>query len=60
MTNGAMSAAVPARTPPRARVNWTPAELAKWLALFEKCGQSVSELCRENDLPPATLSLWRS
>jgi len=30
------------------------------LALFEKSGQSVSEFCRLNDLPPATLSLWRS
>ncbi len=28
--------------------------------MYEKSGQSVSEFCRANDLPPATLSLWRS
>ena len=27
--------------------------------MFEKSGQTVSEFCRVNDLPPATLSLWR-
>jgi transposase-like protein len=59
MTNAAMSVAVPAATKPRTRVNWTPAERSEWLALFEKSGQSVSEFCRANDLPPATLSLWR-
>jgi transposase-like protein len=45
---------------PRTRVNWTPAERSEWLALFGKSGQSVSEFCRTNDLPPATLSLWCS
>lgn len=45
---------------PRRRVNWTAAERAEWLAMLEKSGQSVSEFCRTNDLPPATLSLWRS
>jgi transposase-like protein len=45
---------------PRTRVNWTAAERAEWLAMFEKSGQSVSEFCRTNDLPPATLSLWRN
>ena len=59
MTNAAMSVAAPVATKPRTRVNWTPAERAEWLALFEKSGQSVSEFCRANDLPPATLSLWR-
>lgn len=46
-------------TKPRTRVNWTPAERAEWLALFEKSGQSVTEFCRSNGLPSATLSLWR-
>jgi transposase-like protein len=41
-------------------VNWTAAERAEWLALFEKSGQGVSEFCRTNDLRPATLSLWCS
>jgi hypothetical protein len=59
MKNAAMSAAVPAATKPRTRVNWTPAERSEWLALFDKSGQSVSEFCRANDLPPATSSLWR-
>ena len=59
MTNAAMSVAVPAATKPGTRVNWSPAERSEWLALFEKSGQSVSEFCRANDLPPATLSLWR-
>jgi hypothetical protein len=60
MTNAAMNPVAPAPTKPRTRVNWTPAERAEWLALFEKSGQGVSEFCRLNDLPPATLSLWRS
>jgi len=59
MTNAAMSLAAPAATRARTRVNWTPAERAEWLALFEKSGQSMSEFCRANDLPSATLSLWR-
>jgi len=50
----------PAARKPRTRVNWTPAERSKWLALFEKSGRSVSEFCRANDLPPPTLSLWGS
>jgi transposase-like protein len=55
-----MSAASPlTSTKPRTRVNWTPAERVEWLALFERSGQSVSEFCRANDLPSATLSLWR-
>jgi transposase-like protein len=60
MTNAAMSVAAPVAARPRTRVNWTPAERAEWLAMYEKSGQSVSEFCRANDLPPATLSLWRS
>ena len=47
-------------TKPRTRVQWSATERAEWLAMFEKSGQSVSEFCRANDLPPATLSLWRS
>jgi len=46
--------APPISTKVRTRVNWTPAERAQWLSLFEKSGQSVSEFCRANDLPPAT------
>jgi transposase-like protein len=49
----------PNPTKVRTRVNWTPVERAQWLSLFEKSGQSVSEFCRANDLPSATLSLWR-
>jgi hypothetical protein len=44
---------------PRQRVNWSAAEKAEWLALFEASGQSAAEFCRDNDLSPATLSLWR-
>lgn len=43
---------------PRSRVNWTAAERAEWLALFEKGGQTAAEFCRDNDLSPATLSFW--
>jgi hypothetical protein len=32
----------------------------RMVTMFDKSGQSVSEFCRTNDLPPATLSLWRS
>jgi transposase-like protein len=60
MTNAPTPAAPTAATKPRTRVNWTPAERSEWLALFEKSGQNVTEFCRTNDLPPATLSLWRS
>jgi transposase-like protein len=42
----------------RTRVTWTPAERAEWLALFEKSGRTAAELCRDNDLSPATLSFW--
>ena len=59
MTNALTEATQPAAKP-RTRVNWTAAEKADWLALYEKSGQSVSEFCRTNDLPPATLSAWRS
>ena len=59
MTNAPTPVAPTAATKPRTRVNWTPAERSEWLALFEKSGQSVNEFCRANDLPPATLSLWR-
>jgi hypothetical protein len=51
---------LPSAAKPRSRVNWTAAERAEWLTMFDRSGQSVSEFCRTNDLPPATLSLWRS
>jgi transposase-like protein len=59
MTN-ALTVASQSAAKPRTRVNWTAAEKADWLALYEESGQSVSEFCRTNDLPPATLSAWRS
>jgi transposase-like protein len=59
MTNVVNAAASTIAKKPKTRVNWTPAERSEWLALFEKSGRSVSELCRANDLPPAALSLWR-
>ena len=46
-------------TKPRARVNWSAAEKAEWLRLFADSGQCAAEFCRDNDLSPATLSLWR-
>jgi transposase-like protein len=46
--------------PKRARVTWSAEERVDWVRMFEKSGKSVSDFCRENDLPPATLSLWRS
>jgi hypothetical protein len=44
----------------RPRLNWSPEERAEWLWLFEQSGKSAAEFCRDNDLSPATLSLWRS
>jgi transposase-like protein len=46
--------------PPRTRCQWAPQERAEWVALFEKSGQTALEFCRDNDLAPATLSLWRA
>jgi transposase-like protein len=46
--------------PKRQRVNWSAEERVDWVRMFEKSGKSVAEFCRENDLPEATLSLWRS
>jgi transposase-like protein len=59
MTKLTTPASAATRTKPRGRVNWTAAERAEWLELYKQSGQSVSEFCRANDLPPATLSLWR-
>jgi transposase-like protein len=59
MTKLTTPASAPTTTKPRGRVNWTAAERAEWLELDKHSGQSVSEFCRANDLPPATLSLWR-
>ena len=44
---------------PRSRCTWTAAERAEWLALFQRSGQTAAEFCRDNDLSPATLSIWR-
>lgn len=44
----------------RSRITWSPEERAEWLWLFEQSGKSSAEFCRDNDLSPATLSLWRS
>jgi transposase-like protein len=59
MTKLRTPASAATKTKPRGRVNWTAAERAEWLELYKQSGQSVSEFCRANDLPPATLSLWR-
>ena len=59
MTKMTTPASAPTTTKPRDRVKWTSAERAEWLELYKQSGQSVSEFCRANDLPPATLSLWR-
>jgi transposase-like protein len=59
MTKMTTPASAPTTTKPRDRVKWTAAERAEWLELYKQSGQSVSEFCRANDLPPATLSLWR-
>jgi transposase-like protein len=59
MTKLTTPASAPTTTKPRGRINWTAAERAEWLELYKQSGQSVSEFCRANDLPPATLSLWR-
>jgi len=44
---------------PRTRVMWSAAERSQWLSLFDKSGQTAAEFCRDNDLSPATLSVWR-
>jgi hypothetical protein len=44
----------------RSRITWSPEERAEWLWLFEQSGKTAAEFCRDNDLSPATLSLWRS
>jgi transposase-like protein len=59
MTKLTTPASTPTTTKPRGRVNWTAPERTEWLDLYKQSGQSVSEFCRANDLPPATLSLWR-
>jgi hypothetical protein len=46
-------------TPKRQRVSWSADERADWVRMFEASGISLSDFCRENDLPDATLSLWR-
>lgn len=53
-----MDIATPAK--PRTRCHWTPEERAEWVALFECSGQSLSQFCRENDLPVPRLSAWRA
>jgi len=46
-------------TAKRQRVKWSAEERVDWVRMFDKSGKAVSEFCRENDLPEATLSLWR-
>jgi len=46
-------------TAKRQRVTWSAEERVDWVRMFEKSGQSVGEFCRTNDLPEATLALWR-
>ncbi|SRR6266478_9410340 len=43
----------------RQRVTWSAEKRVDWVRMFEKSGKGVSEFCRENDLPEATLALWR-
>src|ERR1700683_1825376 len=43
----------------RARVTWSAEERVDWVRMFERSGKSLADFCRENDLPDATLSLWR-
>lgn len=42
---------------PRTRISWSAEEKREWSSLFDRSGKSVAEFCRDNDLPPATLSL---
>jgi transposase-like protein len=46
-------------TAKRQRVSWSDEERVDWVRVFEKSGEGVSEFCRHNDLPEATLSPWR-
>jgi transposase-like protein len=46
-------------TAKRQRVTWSAEERVDWVRMFDKSGKGVSEFCRENDLPEATLALWR-
>jgi transposase-like protein len=46
-------------TAKRQRVTWSTQERIDWVRMFNKSGKSMSEFCRENDLPEATLALWR-
>jgi len=41
----------------RSRRRFTPRERKRLTSLYEKCGQSAVEFCRENNL--STSSLWR-
>jgi transposase-like protein len=40
-------------------VTWSAAERAEWLRLFYESGQTAADFCRDNELSPATLSIWR-
>jgi transposase-like protein len=46
-------------TAKRQRVTWSAEERVDWVRMFEESGKPMSEFCRVNDLPEATLSLWR-
>jgi transposase-like protein len=42
----------------RQRCSWTAEERAAWVSDWEKSGETLTEFCRQNDLPAASLSLW--
>jgi transposase-like protein len=46
-------------TKTRTRCSWSAEERAEWLTMLEQSGQSLSEFCRANELPEATVSRWR-
>lgn len=43
----------------RQQVTCSADERVACVQMYEKGSKSVSDFCRENDLPDATLSLWR-
>src|SRR5689334_20807718 len=59
MSGSTTTAAEAAASKARTRIVWTLAERTEWLRMFAASGKTPSEFCRENELPEATLSLWR-
>jgi len=41
------------------RMRWSAEERVDWVEMLAKSGKPLREFCRENGLPPASLSLWR-